>query len=81
VLKTTPTEEWLMNASLHVLAPESLTAAVKAAAARDLTTASEYVRRALVERLRSDVSTPRASRPGSRKRRDRRGAANMRISE
>jgi hypothetical protein len=47
-----------MNASLHVLAPESLTAAVKAAAARDLTTASEYVRRALVERLRSDGIDP-----------------------
>jgi hypothetical protein len=47
-----------MNASLHVLAPESLTAAVKEAARRDLTTSSEYVRRALVERLRSDGIDP-----------------------
>jgi hypothetical protein len=66
-----------MNASLHVLAPESLTAAVKAAAARDLTTASEYVRRAVVERLRSDgVDPARLARRG-RKRRD---AANTQVS-
>jgi hypothetical protein len=47
-----------MNASFQVLAPESLAAAVKEAARRDLTTSSEYVRRALVERLRSDGIDP-----------------------
>jgi hypothetical protein len=59
--------EEAMNASLHVLAPESLTAAVKAAAARDLTTTSEYVRRAVVERLRSDGIDPArfATRPAT----------------
>src|SRR5271169_3875531 len=45
---------WPMNASLHVLAPEILTAAIKEAARRDLTTSSEYIRRALIERLRND---------------------------
>jgi hypothetical protein len=68
-----------MSASLHVLASKSLTAAVKAAAARDLTTASEYVRRALVERLRSDGVDP-ARLASLRKRRDRSGAANTQIS-
>jgi hypothetical protein len=47
-----------VNASLHVLAPSSLTAAVKAAAARELTTNSEYIRRAVIERLRSDGIDP-----------------------
>ena len=47
-----------MNGSLHVLAPRSLTAAVKAAAARELTTNSEYVRRAVIERLRADGIDP-----------------------
>ena len=47
-----------MNASLHVLAPSSLTAAVKEAAARELTTNSEYVRRAVIERLRADGFDP-----------------------
>jgi hypothetical protein len=69
-----------MNASLHVLAPESLIAAVKTAAARDLTTASEYVRRAVVERLRSDGIDPRPSHRGGRKRCDRSGAANTQIN-
>jgi hypothetical protein len=47
-----------VNASLHVLAPSSLTAAVKEAAARELTTNSEYVRRAVIERLRADGFDP-----------------------
>ena len=47
-----------MNASFHVLAPESLAAAVKAAAARDLVTPSAYIRRVLVERLRNDGIDP-----------------------
>ena len=41
--------------------PKASPPAVKAAAARDLTTASEYVRRALVERLRSDGVLPARS--------------------
>jgi len=52
-----------MNASLHVLAPESLTVAVKEAARRNLTTASEYVRRALIERLRNDGVDPACFSP------------------
>jgi hypothetical protein len=47
-----------MDTSLHVLAPKSLAAAVKEAARRDLTTSSEYIRRALVERLRHDGIDP-----------------------
>jgi hypothetical protein len=43
---------------IQVLAPSSLTAAIKEAAARDLTSNSEYVRRALLERLRSDGIDP-----------------------
>jgi hypothetical protein len=55
-----------MNASLHVLAPQSLTAAVKTAAARQLTSNSEYVRRAVIERLRADGIDPaRAPLPQS----------------
>jgi hypothetical protein len=53
-----------MTGSLHVLAPRSLTDAIKEAAARDLTTSSEYVRRALLDRLRSDGIVP-AARPQS----------------
>jgi hypothetical protein len=47
--------------SLQLLVPESLTAAIKAAAARELTTASEYSRRAVIERLRADGFDPAAS--------------------
>ena len=47
-----------MNSSLHVLAPPALTAAVRQAAARDLTNASEYVRRAVVKQLRADGIDP-----------------------
>jgi hypothetical protein len=43
-----------MNSAIHVLAPSSLTAAVKAAADRDLTNVSAYVRRALLHKLRAD---------------------------
>jgi hypothetical protein len=46
--------------ALQVLAPLNLTAAVKEAAARELTTASEYTRRALIEKLRAaDAQTRR----------------------
>jgi len=44
--------------TIHLVAPCSLTAALKEAAARELTTPSEYTRRALVERLRSDGVDP-----------------------
>jgi hypothetical protein len=47
-----------VETSLHVLAPRSLTDAVKAAAARELTSNSEYIRRAVIERLRSDGIDP-----------------------
>jgi hypothetical protein len=56
-----------VNASLHVLAPRSLTDAVKEAAARELTSNSEYVRRAVIARLRADGIDPRAS-PRTRRR-------------
>ena len=49
--------------SLQILAPSSLTAAIKAAAAREMTTASEYSRRALIERLRADGIDPAAFAP------------------
>jgi hypothetical protein len=52
-----------VNASLHVLAPRSLTDAVKAAAARELTSNSEYVRRAVIERLRADGIDPASFSP------------------
>jgi hypothetical protein len=47
-----------VETSLHVLAPKSLATAVKEAARRDLTTSSEYIRRALVERLRNEGIDP-----------------------
>jgi hypothetical protein len=43
---------------MHLLAPRALTDAVKTAAARQLTSNSEYVRRALIERLRADGIDP-----------------------
>ena len=52
-----------MNGSLHVLAPRSLTDAVKAAAARELTSNSEYVRRAVIARLRADGIDPASFSP------------------
>jgi hypothetical protein len=52
-----------VNASLHVLAPRSLTDAVKAAAARELTSNSEYVRRAVIARLRADGIDPASFSP------------------
>jgi hypothetical protein len=44
--------------TIHLVAPWSLTAALKEAAARELTTSSEYVRRAVIARLRSDSVDP-----------------------
>jgi hypothetical protein len=49
--------------TIHLVAPRSLTAAVKAAAARELTTNSEYVRRAVIERLRADGVEPSQHAP------------------
>jgi hypothetical protein len=49
--------------NLQFLAPKPLTDAIKAAAARDLTTASEYSRRAVIERLRADGFDPAAPVP------------------
>ena len=46
------------RSSIQVLAPSSLTAAIKEAAARELTSNSEYVRRAVIERLRHDGVLP-----------------------
>jgi hypothetical protein len=40
--------------SLHIRAPSLLTSAIRDAAARQMTTKSEYARRALIEKLRSD---------------------------
>jgi hypothetical protein len=52
-----------MDTSLHVLAPKSLAAAVKEAARRELTSNSEYVRRALIARLRADGFDPASFSP------------------
>jgi hypothetical protein len=52
-----------MDGSLHVLAPRSLTDAVKKAAARELTSNSEYVRRAVIARLRADGIDPASFSP------------------
>ncbi len=49
--------------TIHLVAPWSLTAAIKAAAARELTTNSEYVRRAVIERLRVDGVDPSQHAP------------------
>jgi hypothetical protein len=43
---------------IQVLVPWSISAAIKEAAAHKLTSNSEYIRRALVERLRSDGVDP-----------------------
>jgi len=47
--------------ALQVRVPVSLTAAIKIAAERELMTLSEYVRRTLIERLRSDGIDPIAT--------------------
>jgi hypothetical protein len=44
--------------SLQILAPPSLTQAIKKAAEREMTTASEYSRRALIARLRAGGFDP-----------------------
>jgi hypothetical protein len=43
---------------LQLQAPSALTAAVKMAADREMTTISEFVRRVLIDRLRSDGIDP-----------------------
>jgi hypothetical protein len=39
---------------LHIRAPEKLPTAIAAAANRKMTTSSEYVRQAIIERLKAD---------------------------
>jgi hypothetical protein len=46
---------------LQLYAPPALTAAVKRAAERELTTMSEYVRRTLIARLRAEGIDPTVS--------------------
>jgi hypothetical protein len=43
---------------IQVLVPSSISAALREAAAHELTSHSEYVRRAVIERLRSDGHDP-----------------------
>lgn len=43
---------------LRLRTPESLTTAIREAAARDMTTASEYVRQAVIQKLRVDGIDP-----------------------
>jgi uncharacterized membrane protein len=49
--------------SLHVRAPWSLTSAIREAAEREMTTTSEYARRAILAQLRSDGIDPAAYSP------------------
>ena len=49
--------------SLQVRAPRSLTAAVREAAGREMTSASEFVRRAVIKELRSNGIDPAAYAP------------------
>jgi hypothetical protein len=49
--------------SIQVLAPWSLRAAIKEASARELTSVSEYTRRALIEKLRAAGLDPRQFAP------------------
>jgi hypothetical protein len=46
---------------IQVLVPSSISAAIREAAAHELTSHSEYVRRAVIERLRSDGALPARS--------------------
>jgi hypothetical protein len=51
---------------LQLCAPPALVAAIKLAADREMTTISEYVRRSLIDRLRSggiDPAAPAAENP------------------
>jgi hypothetical protein len=48
----------LSRKMLQLQAPPALAAAVKFAADREMTTISEFVRRALIDRLRSDGIDP-----------------------
>jgi hypothetical protein len=50
---------------LRLRAPGSLTTAIREAAARDMTTASEYVRQAVIQKLRVDGIDPRQGAEGS----------------
>jgi hypothetical protein len=56
--------------SLHVRAPRSLTSAIRDAAERELMSPSEYIRRALVEKLRADGIDPAAYPPKSARAED-----------
>jgi hypothetical protein len=48
-------------ADLHIRAPAELTEAVTRAADKNMTTSSEYIRRAIIERLKSDNLAPRVA--------------------
>jgi hypothetical protein len=48
---------------IQVLVPSSISAAIRQAAAHDLTSHSEYVRRAVIERLRNDGVLPARTAP------------------
>jgi metal-responsive CopG/Arc/MetJ family transcriptional regulator len=47
---------------LHVRVPQGLTQAVTEAADKRMTTSSEYIRQAIIERLRQDNLAPRDTR-------------------
>ncbi len=49
--------------SFQIVAPWSLTAAVKVAAEREMTSVSDYVRRALLRQLRDDGLDPEEFTP------------------
>jgi hypothetical protein len=48
---------------IQVLVPSSISAAIREAATRELTSNSEYVRRAVIARLRSDGVDPAGFTP------------------
>lgn len=52
---------------LQLQAPPALTAAIKLAADREMTTISEYVRRALIDRLRAGGIDPAAAKSAADK--------------
>jgi hypothetical protein len=56
--KTTPDESTRFTNSLRIRCPASLPVAIDTAAARNLMTASEYVRRSVIDRLRADGIDP-----------------------
>jgi hypothetical protein len=65
VLTTYPEREEFMTkvkqrpfpADLHIRIPKVLTGAIKCAADKNMTTSSEYIRQAIIARLKSENST------------------------